>query len=153
MKKRLGRTAFWVLWPLIYIYAPTKIRSRVLLVQGNVFLAVKPYFGSGKWQLPGGGVKMHEDLAAAAARELREETGIVLNNTAFTLLSPVCTFIESGLRMRYQIYVVYLEGPANLHLNHELCDAQWLPIHTQTKGVTRHISTALKDFDHLGLLK
>ena len=42
--------------------------------EGRVLL-VRHSYGSGRWMFPGGGVAKGEDPAAAAARELLEETG------------------------------------------------------------------------------
>ncbi|MEO6093021.1 MAG: NUDIX domain-containing protein [Novosphingobium sp.] len=45
-------------------------RGRVLLVRHS--------YGSGVWMLPGGGPRSGEEPLATAARELREETGCIL---------------------------------------------------------------------------
>lgn len=41
-------------------------------------LLIRHSYGSGRWMLPGGGVKRGENPLAAAAREMREETGCAL---------------------------------------------------------------------------
>ena len=41
-------------------------------------LLVRHSYGSGTWMQPGGGLNASEDPAAAATRELAEETGLVL---------------------------------------------------------------------------
>jgi len=54
----------------ICIFSIREGRLHVLLIQR----LIAPYLGS--WAIPGGFIKMGEDLAAGAARELEEETGV-----------------------------------------------------------------------------
>ncbi len=56
---------------------PTLVVSTALFKNGEVLLIKRghePF--SGSWSFPGGRLKAGETLAAAAARELREETGV-----------------------------------------------------------------------------
>ncbi len=52
------------------------VRALVIDAQGRVFLVKHSYVAG--WHLPGGGVEVDEPLAAALARELREEANIEL---------------------------------------------------------------------------
>ncbi len=53
------------------------VRGLVIDAQGQVFLVKHSYVAG--WHLPGGGVEVDEPLAAALARELREEANIELS--------------------------------------------------------------------------
>lgn len=46
---------------------------------GGRVLLVRHSYGTGRWMLPGGGLKRGEDALVAAAREFAEETGCTLD--------------------------------------------------------------------------
>jgi ADP-ribose pyrophosphatase YjhB (NUDIX family) len=78
---KLGRFAYDITLPLQKKIAPRIIAPRVRVVvkspEGNILL-VRSWFGKQRWALPGGGIAKGEAPEAAALRELREETGLIL---------------------------------------------------------------------------
>ena len=52
------------------------VGTATLIVAADDRLLVMKRSDNGSWGLPGGGVELGEELKAAAARELREETGL-----------------------------------------------------------------------------
>lgn len=73
----IGRVAFWILWPALYVYMRGSRRTRVLVMHDDEVLVIKHWLGRDFWQLPGGGLHKKEAVLVGAARELLEETGIV----------------------------------------------------------------------------
>jgi 8-oxo-dGTP pyrophosphatase MutT (NUDIX family) len=93
----------------------------------NKVLVVKNWFGSGYWQLPGGGIKFGEKPLDGINRELREELGIeVLNGTLITK-EPLTTQ-SRGLLLR-QFYALYrLDTQPKVAKSRELTACTWLDI-------------------------
>lgn len=75
----IGRLAFWISWPALWIYLRRGKRTRLLLVCGNEFLVLSSWLSTGDWGLPGGGVHKNEESIDGVIREVYEETSIKLN--------------------------------------------------------------------------
>lgn len=70
------------------------------IVDGKKILLVKvkrPVIGSSTWELPAGGIEYGETEEEGALRELKEETGIIIEDTR--RLKPMNTLIVSPTRM------------------------------------------------------
>jgi ADP-ribose pyrophosphatase YjhB (NUDIX family) len=70
------RRWWWLAWRI----GGRRVRGcRVLVFDGaGQVLLIRHSYGSARWTLPGGGFARGEDPAAAARREVREETGCTL---------------------------------------------------------------------------
>lgn len=115
-------------WPRPMVTADAAVFSRcddatrILLVQRKH----DPYQDC--WALPGGFVETDEDLPVAAARELREETGL-----SGIRLEQLRTFGAPGRDPRGRVitvaYVGVLEGPCPaVHGSDDAAEARWFDI-------------------------
>lgn len=137
-----GRICFWLLWPVWKVVLPRTTRTRVLILSDNHLLLVRNWLSNGDWALPGGGVQRHESALAAAVREVREETGITLDEGLFRRCAELRTQ-RHGLSYRYELFVIELpeQIEPRAHLP-EITAAAWVPIH-QTAGVSPDVRVAV----------
>lgn len=78
--ERLGRALYWATWPGIWLVIQlSPPRTRLALVHKGKVLLVKDWLGSGEWTLPGGGLHRREPAEVGAAREMLEETSILVD--------------------------------------------------------------------------
>ena len=141
MKHALLRMLFILTWPLIFIYAPLKVRSRILVIKDGKYLGVKHYFGSNVWSLPGGGVHKGETYKDAAIRELHEELAIHVAPHDVMPLLDARTYNERGHFMRYVLFVVEVSKDMQVSKNHEISEVRWLPV--DATGTANHVAQAV----------
>lgn len=123
----LGRLAFWLSWPLLYVYLYRTSRTRVLVVYGDEVLVVKGWHGSGRWGLPGGGLHHGEEPANGAVRELKEETTIEVNATELQLLFENNAKRQHRLRYKVFAYVLQLKSKPKLKKQRlEITHLEWI---------------------------
>ncbi|MBA5872847.1 MAG: NUDIX domain-containing protein [Nitrospira sp. CR2.1] len=110
---------------------PTPAVIGVVVREGSVLLVRRnnpP--DAGKWGFPGGKIEPGETLRAAAAREVKEETGVLVNpNQVLTALDVLDRNEQGSLRFHYVLIAVlcdWISGvaePAD-----DVSDAAWVEI-------------------------
>lgn len=123
-----GILAFWLSWPLSYVYLRQAERTRILVVAGDKVLLVQTWHGTGAWSLPGGGIHRNEDKTVAATRELMEETTVALG---IDQLRPLGTKVHSEYKLRFtcHYFVAELAKPIVLKPQlPEILEARWVPV-------------------------
>lgn len=150
VKGWIGIGAYWILWPLQYIYFKMfPVRSRVLVVSGEEFLVVRPWLGNGLYMLPGGGLKRSESALTSAIRELREETSIIIPESSLKLLGKRW-FVQHAIRYQAVHYVAQVSGKPELNLNgHEILVARWLLISSPAVPLMEEVKFALNRYKPL----
>ena len=136
--------------PLVGVGGVVIHRGRVLLIRRGG----EPL--KGEWSLPGGLVELGEDLAEAARRELKEETG--LDVKPLEILTVFDRIFREGRRVRYHFVIVdfacRLKG-GRLAPASDVLDARWvrredLPQYHLTEKAT---SVALQAFEFFHKLR
>ncbi|MDQ5972257.1 MAG: hypothetical protein QG553_416 [Patescibacteria group bacterium] len=126
MWRLAGKLGFWLAYPLLWVYLRFGWRTRVLVIVDGEILLLRGWLGTGRWQLPGGGVHRGEPPAQAAQRELREETGIEVSAEQ---LQPLYSGRSSshGLSFNFHAYVVELAAkPVVKRQAIEISESQWV---------------------------
>lgn len=72
-----------------FVRRPKTRGAKIFIRYTDTFLFVRHSYGSGRWALPGGGIKAHESPEQAIKREVWEELGIEVKSV--TLLSSIKT--------------------------------------------------------------
>lgn len=89
-KLRAVVTAFVILNLKLFTLVTKRPRARVLVVnEDDQVLLIRAVISHGRWSLPGGGLNRHETAVAAARRELFEETGIAVDESALVYMTTL----------------------------------------------------------------
>lgn len=152
----LGRVLFWLtrpgIWLVIAVQPP---RTRVVVIRGESILLVKDWLGSGRWKLPGGGLKRGEAAADGAVRELQEEVAIHAKTSQLVELGRH-TVTSSGARVRIIVFSLHVPETSKAQIRGlEISAAQWLPLsELSSVQITESTRMALSAFqERTGLLK
>lgn len=142
--RSFGVVLFWLVWPLLWVYFRLNSRrTRLLLVCGEEFLALKGWLGENEWSMPGGGLHKGEVPLVGLIREVREETGITLKPSQ---LKPAFSAIhrDRGLSFGYECYVCQIDQKPTVNRRKtEISEYAWLPLDTNQK-LTKELLKALE---------
>ncbi len=129
MFKASGTFLYYLLWPLVWFYAPLRVRVRVLLVVGGEVAVVKNWFGPNCWQFPGGGMKVGETAIVTALREANEEFGVTLDKNATRQLTEDPVIVRSnGLLFRYHYVLCGADKKPEFVVSKEIVETSWAKI-------------------------
>lgn len=127
--KNLGHVLYFLTWPGIWLVVKlTPPRTRVLLIVDDKILLTKDWLGSGRWNVPGGGLHRNEDEHNGAVRELFEETGIMLSPSQLTYLNTT----KAGNKMSTNLlfFQASLSKMPKVSLQKfEILEYRWIDLH------------------------
>ena len=134
---------FWALWPVLWLYLRWSHRTRLLIVCGNEFLAVRSWLGPGAYGLPGGGLHKNESPVDGLRREVKEEIGLNLQPQQLKHIYHAMSRSQH-FTFPYDCFLLELDEKPQLMLQKsEIIDAQWLPLNNPNKPIESDITQAL----------
>jgi 8-oxo-dGTP diphosphatase len=119
-----------------------ELTAAIALWRGPELLLMKREagaFGGGGWFLPGGHVEAHERPVDAAARELREETGIAIVREALSL-ADVMTYERETGTAHCLVYNATCPGNTEVAMNEEHVVFRW---YTAEAAVARFFDSVM----------
>jgi ADP-ribose pyrophosphatase YjhB (NUDIX family) len=118
-----------------FILRPQRFGVKVALVNGDDILLVRHSY-SGRWNLPGGGFRPNRESAEeAAAREIKEELGLIVER--IVLLGSYDSSVEYK---KDTVFCLTAEATLNIRPSAEIIETAWFP----RSNVPDTVSTAVK---------
>ncbi|MEO7248420.1 MAG: NUDIX domain-containing protein, partial [Novosphingobium sp.] len=105
-------------------------------------LLIRHSYGSAHWMLPGGGIKRDEDARAAAAREVFEEAGLVIEDAVE--IGRVTEIIH-GSNNDVRVVVGWTEGMPRADLR-EITDAEFFAPGALPHGISSRLPALLPGY-------
>lgn len=121
----VGKIFYFLMWPFLWVYLPLTRRVRVAVIYDGQVLTVQNWIGSGRWDLPGGGLKFGESTEDAAIRELREELGIHIDNVQKLHSGPIVVK-RGGLLQRLEFLQATVSSAEEISTNWEIAKTRWI---------------------------
>lgn len=139
----VGKAAFWLSLPALWVYLRQGTRVRVLIICGDEFLVVRQWLSSGNWILPGGGLHKNENPLHGLVREVREETGIKLAEQDVKFLYNT-RHSDRGISFTYDCFEVVLDTKPEITLQkYEIADYAWTALENPTVRLSKDAQYAL----------
>lgn len=128
LKALCGRVVYFLSYPLLLFFLKGSTRAYVLLVlNGKVLLTQSTLDYTARWHLVGGGIKRGEALSQGVTREVKEELGIIINESNLVKLND--ELLEAKHNYRYALFSYELEEAPKLTLRkYEITKAQFFAI-------------------------
>lgn len=109
----------------------------VIIRNGSILLSHWHDHGYSGWTLPGGGLEVREDAPAAVVREVREETGYIVEpgellGVDSIFIEPEHRFPGQSRNLLHALRIIYRARVLSGTLTHELDgstdEAAWVPL-------------------------
>ena len=118
----------FLIGPRATIYNPKT--NKVLLLQRND--------DNNAWEIPGGKRENNEDIVDALKREVKEETGLNINNYKLVYVSPI---FENHLVLKSFLNIGYLcfTEESDISISNEHLDYKWVDVEDLRKHLDKDI--------------
>lgn len=144
MVKQCSTICFWLLWPVALFWVGGSRRVRIAVLSEGDVLCIQSYCRPHRWQLPGGGIKRGESVEQAAVRELREETGLELDETSISIGQEE-SIKESGISYHMYPCVAQLQSKSKLSKKpFETAELEWRPIQLVQSAAEQYMPSATR---------